>query len=76
MRLSELRLALAEEFGAAYGAVLMNDLVLGELGSRTGDQALAAGVPARDVWFALCAAKDVPRARWNSAGKPAPRTGE
>ncbi|HEY5223199.1 MAG TPA: DUF3046 domain-containing protein [Microbacteriaceae bacterium] len=73
MRLSELRLALAEEFGAAYGAVLMHDLVLGELGGRTGDQAFASGVSARDVWFALCAAKDVPRSRWNSAGKPAPR---
>jgi len=48
-------------------------LVLGELGGRTGDQAFASGVSARDVWFALCAAKDVPRSRWNSAGKPAPR---
>jgi hypothetical protein len=53
--------------------VLLHDLVLGELGGRTPEQALVDGVPAREVWFALCAAKDVPRSRWNSAGKPAPR---
>jgi hypothetical protein len=67
-------LAVADEFGEAYGGVLLHDLVLGELGGQSAEQALAAGVSAREVWFALCAAKDVPRSRWNSAGKPAPRT--
>ncbi|MEO8907095.1 MAG: DUF3046 domain-containing protein [Microbacteriaceae bacterium] len=76
MRLSEFRVALADEFGSAYGAVLMHDLVLGELGGRTPEQALAEGISAREVWFALCAAKDVPRERWNTAGKPAPRLAE
>jgi hypothetical protein len=73
MRLSEFRLAVADEFGEAYGGVLLHDLVLGELGGRTPEQAPVDGVPAQEVWFALCAAKDVPRSRWNSAGKPAPR---
>ena len=73
MRLSEFRTALKEEFGDGYGRVLTRDLVLTPLGGRTADQALAAGVPARDVWLALCAAVDVPRSRWYGAGIPAPR---
>ena len=73
MRLSEFRTALKEEFGEAYGRVLTRDLVLTPLGGRTADQAIAAGVPARDVWLALCAEVDVPRGRWYGAGIPAPR---
>ena len=37
------------------------------------DQALAGGIPARDVWLALCAETDVPKSRWFGAGVPAPR---
>ena len=73
MRLSEFRTAMKDEFGDAYGRVLTRDLVLTPLGGRTADQALAAGVPARDVWLALCAEADVPRSRWYGAGIPAPR---
>ncbi|TFD63428.1 DUF3046 domain-containing protein [Cryobacterium ruanii] len=73
MRLSEFRTAMKDEFGDAYGRVLTRDLVLTPLGGRTADQALAAGVPARDVWLALCAEVDVPRSRWYGAGIPAPR---
>jgi Protein of unknown function (DUF3046). len=73
MRLSEFRQAIADQFGAAYGQVLMHDLVLSGLGQRTAEQAIAAGVPTRDVWLALCAATDVPKSRWYGAGKPAPR---
>lgn len=73
MRLSEFRTAMHDEFGAAYGRVLTHDLVLSPLGGKTADQALAAGVPARDVWLALCAEVDVPRDRWYGAGIPAPR---
>lgn len=62
-----------EEFGDAYGRVLTRDLVLTPLDGRTADQALAAGVPARDVWLALCAEVDVPHSRWYGAGIPAPR---
>ena len=73
MRLSEFRTAMKEEFGEAYARVLSGDLVLTPLGGRTADQALAAGVPARDVWLALCAEVDVPRSRWHGAGIPLPR---
>ncbi|MEB0265118.1 DUF3046 domain-containing protein [Cryobacterium sp. 10I5] len=72
MRLSEFRQALKDEFGESYGHVLTRDLVLTSLGN-TADQALAGGVPARDVWLALCAETDVPKSRWFGAGVPAPR---
>ncbi|MCX7521305.1 DUF3046 domain-containing protein [Microbacterium sp. STN6] len=73
MRLSEFRRAIDDEFGLAYGGVVMRDLVIPELGQRTPEAALAAGVPARDVWLAVCAATDVPRSRWYGAGLPAPK---
>ncbi|WP_104083030.1 DUF3046 domain-containing protein [Cryobacterium sp. Y11] len=73
MRLSEFRTALKLEFGEAYGRVLTHDLVLTPLGGRTADQAIVDGVPARDVWLALCVEVDVPRSRWYGAGIPAPR---
>ena len=72
MRLSEFRQAIKDEFGEGYGRVLTHDLVLTRLG-RTADQALAAGVPARDVWLALCVEADVPENRWYGAGLPAPK---
>ena len=53
MKLSEFTRAVAEEFGA-FGRVLLRDTVVVELGNRTPEQALAAGMPARDVWLALC----------------------
>jgi hypothetical protein len=72
MRESELRLAVAEEFGA-LGSVLMSDLTLSTLGGRTGSEALAAGVPAKRVWQALCDAKDVPAQRRHGRGLRDPR---
>jgi hypothetical protein len=52
-----------DEFGAAYARTLASDQVLGALGSRTAREALDAGVPPRDVWFALCDALGVPPQR-------------
>lgn len=75
MRVSEFRVALAEEFGEAHGRVLMSDLVLGGLGGRTAAQALDAGVDAREVWLALCVAQGVPESRWHGRGRPDPRKG-
>ncbi|GAA2754496.1 DUF3046 domain-containing protein [Amnibacterium kyonggiense] len=70
MKVSEFRLAVDEEFGEAQGRVLVNELVLDDLGGRTAEQALAAGVPTGDVWTALCRANDVPRSRWHGRGRP------
>lgn len=71
--MSEFHQAVADEFGEGYGRVLMADLVLSELGSRTAQEALAAGVAPRDVWLALCRAKDVPRERWHAPNARRPR---
>lgn len=73
MRLSEFRRAVSDEFGSGYGQVLLHDLVLADLGSRTAETALADGVPAREVWIALCGATDVPESRRHGAGRPEPR---
>jgi len=74
MRLSEFWLAVGDEFGDAYGRVLTHDLVLGSVGSRTAEQALKAGVPARAVWLALCEANDVPESRRFGVGQREPRS--
>ena len=73
MKLSEFQRAVADEFGTEYGRALTADLVLGELGGRTAAEALAGGVPAREVWFALCRETDVPKSHWHGAGKPTPK---
>jgi len=73
MRLSEFRIAVTDEFGAAYGRTLTHDLVLGEVGGRTADEALAAGVNAQEVWLALCRACDVPQSRWYGIGLQRPK---
>ena len=73
MRLSEFRTAVDDEFGAAYGRVLTRDLVLGELGGRTAEQAISAGMSAREVWIALCRASDVPESRWYGVGQREPK---
>lgn len=61
------------EFGARSSS-LVNDLVLGEIGSRTASEALAAGVPPREIWLALCVETDVPVARRHGAGRLEPRS--
>ena len=72
MKLSEFQIAVDAEFGAGYGGVVVNDLVLATLGGRTAREALAAGVRPREVWLALCDATDVPAERRHGAGRPVP----
>lgn len=67
MRQSELERAVRDEFGG-LGAVLLNDLVLSDLGGRTGNDALAHGYSPRQVWLALCVAQQVPKERWHGVG--------
>jgi len=73
MKLSEFQRAIVDEFGSGYGQALTTDLVLGELGGRTAQQAIDAGIPPREVWLALCREAGVPRSHWYGAGKPAPK---
>lgn len=68
MRLSEFRIAVEDEFGEAYGRVITRDLVLGDVGGLTADQAIKAGVAPRAIWDALCDASDVPPERRYGVG--------
>ena len=72
MRLSEFRIAVSDEFGS-YGSVLTRDVVLDALGGLTADQAVAAGLPTRDIWLALCEIQDVPQNRRYGVGQREPR---
>ena len=72
MKLSEFQIAVDEEFGSAYGGVVVNDLVLERVGGRTAREALADGASPRDVWLALGEATDVPPERRHGAGRRAP----
>jgi hypothetical protein len=51
------------EFGAARAAAMTRDHVFSELGGRTVEEALEAGIEAREVWKVVCDAYDVPPAR-------------
>lgn len=73
MRLSEFWIAVSDEFGDAYGRVVTRDLALGEVGGLTAEQAIAAGVPVRAIWLALCKATDVPSQRWYGVGQREPK---
>jgi hypothetical protein len=74
VKLSEFQRAVADEFGD-FGRVLVKDTVIVELGNRTANEAIAGGVPARDVWLALCRVQEVPPERWHGAGRPTPPRG-
>lgn len=72
MRRSEFLRAVDSEFDARASS-LVNDLVLTDIGGRTAVEALADGVPPRDIWLALCAEMDVPESRRHGAGRLEPR---
>jgi len=62
-------------FGPARARALADDLVLSSLGGRTPNSALAAGVPARTVWDAVCDAMDLDDdARWRHRDHPRRRS--
>ncbi|MBA0125669.1 Protein of unknown function [Haloechinothrix alba] len=60
MRRTVFRRLMAAEFGEVRAETLAADYVLGRLDGRTVDQALADGVPAKQVWRAVCAEFEVP----------------
>ncbi len=62
MRRSEFTRLVAEEFGPARGAVIVDTLNLPGL-DCTGAEALARGVDPREVWLAICDLQDVPAER-------------
>jgi DUF3046 family protein len=52
-----------EEFGPIRAAALAHDHVFAELGGRTVNGALDAGMDAKRVWEVVCITFDVPEAR-------------
>jgi DUF3046 family protein len=60
MRITVFRRLMAEEFGPGRAEMLAKDHVFSGLGGRTIEQALAAGVPAKEIWREVCQAFDVP----------------
>ena len=58
---------------ALPGAWIGANLVLSGVGSRTAADALAAGVPPREVWLALCEETDVPPERRYGVGRLEPK---
>ena len=63
MRLTQFRELMAEEFGPLRAAAVARDHVFAELGDRTVEQALEAGIDPRKVWLAVCEVYDVPPRR-------------
>lgn len=67
MRNRELADLVADVLGPVEGRLLLEELVIGDLGDRTGAAALADGVEPRVVWHALCDALGIPdTARWGT----------
>jgi hypothetical protein len=63
VRLSQFRTLMHDEFGEMRAGSLARDHVFSELGGRTADQAIAAGIDPKRVWEVICVAYDVPPAR-------------
>ncbi|MGH3855910.1 MAG: DUF3046 domain-containing protein [Pseudonocardiaceae bacterium] len=63
MRITHFRQRMDEEFGSARAAALAHDHVFGELGGRTVNGALEAGLDTKRVWAVVCATFDVPEER-------------
>jgi hypothetical protein len=51
------------ELGTAYAQVWAQQQVIGALGGRTVDAALAAGVPPKQVWWAVAEVLQIPELR-------------
>ncbi len=60
MREADLRARLRTHLGEAYSLMWSETFVLEGLGHRTVSQALAGGVPCRDIWRAAWEALELP----------------
>ncbi|MDQ0379978.1 DUF3046 domain-containing protein [Amycolatopsis thermophila] len=63
MRITVFRKLMADEFGPGRSEMLAKDHVFSGLGGRTVEEALAQGVPAKEIWREVCAEFDVPPER-------------
>jgi len=60
MRLTEFWRRMRAHFGEVYAESVARDYVLAGLGGRTVEQALAAGLEAKEIWRVVCVEFDVP----------------
>lgn len=60
MRLTAFWERMGKQFGEVYAESVAKDYVLGNLGGRTVNKALADGEDAKVVWRAVCEAFNVP----------------
>ena len=63
---------MSDEFGP-YGRTIAHDLVLADLGGRTAEQAIAAGLLTKEIWLAICDIQDVPANRRYGVGQHEPK---
>jgi hypothetical protein len=54
MRISDLRERLMFSFGTEWAPSFSQDIAISELGSKTVDEALKAGLEAAEIWRAVC----------------------
>jgi hypothetical protein len=54
MRISDLRNRIENSFGPEWAPSFCKDIAISELGSKTVDEALAAGFEPADIWRAVC----------------------
>lgn len=60
MREADLRARLETHLGSGYSLMWSDTVVLGALGQRTVTQALAGGVPCKQIWRAAWEALELP----------------
>lgn len=63
MRLTEFWARMDDALGPAYARSWASMFVIGALGGRTVDDALAAGVPAKEVWAAVWRVLELPQTK-------------
>ena len=60
MRHTEFWARMQEALGASYARSWASSIVIGELGSRTAQEAIDAGVPPKEVWLAVWRTLELP----------------
>lgn len=63
MRHTEFWARMDDALGESYARSWADLFVMAELGGRTASQALAAGVPPKEVWAAVWRALDLPASK-------------
>jgi hypothetical protein len=63
MRTTVFRTMMSQEFGDLRAGSIARDHVFADLGGRTVDEALSAGVAPQQIWRAVCDAYEVPKDR-------------